>query len=282
MDKTGKTVLISLSAALAAAAWCVWGRSAASEAVYPVENGATWFSRRVVAPLRGALDGAAAAAEAVDLRRETKRLAMVDSENTRLRAENARLRRLLHGPSAVKAPGKWICAPVFSNGGASNAYKMLRVGRGSADGVKEGAPVAVPEGLVGRVDKAFPHASNVLLLTDETSKAACEFKTPGGTRVRAILSGRGARPGPDGGEMAVLYSPESMALGNFPDNPSSAPAPGAPVFTSGLGGVFPAGLLAGRVVRTGPSPSGACAEAFVAPAVDTAEIEDVFILVEGE
>lgn len=279
MDKTGKTVSIAVAAAALAVVWCVWGRQAASEAAYPVENGASWFSRRVAAPLRGLFDGAAAAAEADALRREVDGLRMSQADCEALFLENARLRKALYGAQNMKPRGKWTCAPVLSHGGAAGARRTIRAGRGSRDGVKPGCAVAAPDGLVGRVAEVSPHASTILLAEDEGSKVACVFAAAGGKPAYGIVSGGGVRR-PDG-ETALpgLYAVEPMRMGNLPPEPGARP--GAEVRTSGLGGVFPAGIKVGTVVETRMAANGICAEALVKPAVDPRALDDVFILVEG-
>ena len=50
------------------------------------------------------------------------------------------------------------------------------------------------------------------------------------------------------------------------------------VITSGQGGVFPAGLLVGRVVRSFLLPSSSYQRAIVEPAIDYDLVEDVFVI----
>ena len=217
----------------------------ASEAVYPVE--------RAVRFLRGA----AVDAENARLRREVAGLSLLRGDIERLRAENARLREAL-GYRAGRSED-WLLAEVLSSaGGASVTHRSVRVDRGSLDGVKEGAVVVVPEGLVGRVSCVSPHTAEVALLTDPSVKVSCEIVGSGGKGAYGILSGGGT----DGLLIRHLDSPNRVR-------------PQARVLTSGLGGVFPRGLEVGTLLLVTNGVHGV--EGEVLPRVDCSMLEGVFI-----
>ena len=253
---TGTVVSVALAAAVALA--LVFGRGTAADAVYPVEKAKVTFARQIGSRLKGLVRGAAAGAENVRLRREAATLAMVEADNGRLFQENVRLRRLL-GYDAFPAE-RWLPAEVLSfGGGASGARQICRVGKGSLAGVKEGAMVAVPDGLVGRVTSVSLKTAEVLLVTDPAFKVACEIEGSGG--VRGISAG-------GSGERIFLKHLTSAA---------EVP-PRARVLTSGRGGLFPRGLAIGTLLTIHnaaegrPSPVGEAV-----PAVDFSTLEDVFI-----
>ena len=217
----------------------------ASEIVYPVE--------RVVRFLRGA----AMDTENARLRREIAGLSLLRGDLERLRAENARLRKAL-GYRTGRFED-WIPAEVLSSaGGASVTHRSVRVDRGSLDGVKEGAVVAVPEGLVGRVSCVSLHTAEVALLTDPSVKVSCEIVRSGGRGAYGILSGGGA----DGLLIRHLDSANGIR-------------PQARVLTSGLGGVFPRGLEVGTLLMVTNGVHGI--EGEVLPRVDCSMLEGVFI-----
>jgi len=253
---TGTVVTVALAAAVALAFTFV--RGTAADAVYPVEKAKVSFVRQVVARLKGAWRGAAAGAENVRLRREAAALAMVAGDNERLAAENARLRRLL-GYESFPAE-KWIPAEVLSVGGAATgARQICRVGKGSLAGVKEGAMVAVPDGLVGRVASVSLKTAEVLLVTDPALKVACE-----------IEGGRGVRGVSAGGSGDKIFLRHLTAAADVP--------PRARVLTSGRGGLFPRGLTVGTLLSIPADAEGRPSlTGEVVPAVDFATLEDVFI-----
>ena len=217
----------------------------ASEIVYPVE--------RAVRFLRGV----SADAENARLRREIAGLSLLRGDLERLQAENARLRKAL-GYRAGRFED-WISAEVLSSaGGASVTHRSIRVDRGSLDGVKNGAVVAVPEGLVGRVLCVSPHTAEVALLTDPSVKVSCEVVGSGAKGAYGILSGGGA----DG------------LLNRYLDSANGV-RPQARVLTSGLGGVFPRGLEVGTLLMVTNGVHGV--EGEVLPRVDCSMLEGVFI-----
>ena len=231
----------------------------AVEAVYPVEHAKRAFVTRVWSRVKGFFRGSSAAAENVRLRREVDALAILRGDVERLEAENARLRR---GLSLVeKAPETWLAAGVLARvGGSTGACDGLRVDRGSLAGVAKGAVVAVPEGLVGRVVSVTPHTSLVAPLTDPAVKAHCRVEGDG--RVRGILSG-----GTE--DVLVLRSLQGSLSG-------ASPVARARVFTSGLGGVFPPGLVIGTWIQLNTN-ANSVVTGEVLPAVEFSTLEEVFI-----
>ena len=211
----------------------------ASEAVYPVER----FVRLLTRPGR--------------THDETQALSLLRGDLERLQAENARLRKELG--YRERQPEAWIAAEVLASaGGASAVRHAIRVDRGRLDGVKAGAVVVVPDGLVGRVTDVSPHTAEVALLTDPSVKVACEIEAGAGGRARGILCGGE----PDG--LQIRYLEHADRAG-----------PHARVMTSGLGGVFPRGLGIGTLHLVTNDVRGV--EGEVLPSVDYLTLEDVFI-----
>ena len=252
----GSYVAIALGAAVAAVLVC-W-RSAAVEAVYPVDRAKRSFSQRVWTRVTGFFRGAEASAENVRLRREVASLALLRGDVERLEAENARLRGALG--YVAKEQGRWLAAGVLSaGGGAAGVGDRIRVDKGSLSGVVDGAIVVVPDGLVGRVTSVTPHTSEVTLVTDGAVKVACEVEAGPG-ELRGILSG-------GGDELLVLRHISGSV---------EAP-PRARVLTSGRGGVFPRGIEVGTLLGTRRGSDGLALEGEVLPSVDYSTLEDVFI-----
>lgn len=253
--KTGSYIAVMLAAIGTVALLAV--RAVAVEAAYPVERAGKAVSVSVWSRLSGLFHASAAAAENVKLRREVAALAVLKGDVERLEKENARLRRAL-GYSAHE-PEAWVAAEVLSSGGgAAGVRDVVRVNRGSLAGVRTGAVVVVPEGLVGRVTAVTPHTAEVLLVTDPSLKVACEVETGSSVRLRGILSGG---------------SPDLLVLRHL-RNAAAAPS-GSRVLTSGLGGVFPRGLEVGTLLCV--TNGVRSVEGGVAPRVEFSTLEDVFI-----
>ncbi|MBO7721351.1 MAG: rod shape-determining protein MreC [Kiritimatiellae bacterium] len=235
----------------------VFRYAVAVEAVYPVERARNVFSRGLLTRLVGMFDGAAAAAENVRLKREVAELSLLRGDMKRLEAENARLRRAI-GYSAHGGK-EWVAAAVLSTGGGAAGHRdSIRVDRGGLAGVREGAVVAVPEGLVGKVIAVTPHTSEIMLVTDPSLKVACETEVASGRRLRGILSGG---------------DPDLLLLKYLRNAEASSPR--SKVYTSGLGGVFPRGIEVGTLLTVTSGVRGVVGE--VRPGVEFSTLEDVFI-----
>lgn len=274
-----KSGIVLCSCALAGAAvglWIAGGFAVASEAVYPIEKSATWFQRNVTCRLRTLWRRQNYGAENAQLRRENNLLRMALQE-----AENAVPADRL-GDSGKSAFGDtWIPAPVLSRGGSTGAKNFLRIGKGTAHGVVKGAAVAVPDGLVGIISDVSRHTCTVLLISDPAVKVSCELETgdPALGAVYGIVSGTGARTAAQT-ETTVLYVVNPLRIGHLKSG--FEPAPHTRVVTSGLGGVFPKGIVVGYLISgTHADATHLEQEGDIAPAVDFPSLEEVFIRREG-
>lgn len=278
----GKTSIFAFLAAIAALAlWLVCGRSAAREAIYPVEKVHSDLVRGPWNSVKAIFRPAATAAENQRLKAENSKLAMFRGECERLAAENLRLRSLLSPEADDSVPlptNHWMAARVLSVGGAVGVGGLMRVARGSVDGVSTNSAVAVPQGLVGRVESVTRHTADVRLITSPLVKVACEIETGDAEfgRVRGILEGGGeravgARPG-----ARFLYLVDPLRIRYLERRPR-LPAR-ARIITSGLGGIYPRGLTVGYLIgELDEDDVNLEREGDVLPAVDFHLLEDVFI-----
>ena len=253
---TGAYALIALGAV--AVAVVAFSRGTALEAIFPAERARRAFADKVWSRVTGACRGASASAESVALRREVAALALARDDAARLEAENARLRRVLEYRD--QNPETWLVAEVLAAGGALGPRRTMRVGKGSLAGVREGAVVVVPEGLVGRVESVTPHTSEIRLVTDPLLGVGCEVALPGGGTLRGTLAG---------GTEERLVMKHILSAAEVP--------PRSPVYTSGLGGIYPKGIAVGTLLEVRNDSDSPRREGEVLPAVDFATLRDVFI-----
>ena len=238
-------IIISGAIAIGALALIEFMPSIVGEAVYPLER------------LKDLVRGSAQDSEIARLRHEVAKHAMIGEECLRLRKENAALRKSLDYRD--KSEGEWVSAEVLSSGGGAAATRdVIRVGKGSLSGIRKGAAVAVPEGLVGRVVSVSPHTAEVLLLTDPSMRVSCRIEADGMTVAHGILAGADS---------------DRILLGHLSD--AAALRPRAKVVTSGLGGIFPKDIRIGTLLFVTNDVRGV--EGEVLPSVDPATQEDVFI-----
>ena len=201
-------------------------------------------------------------------------------ENTRLRAENDRLRQLERALAETVAENqrlqrllrlaghvspRTIGARVIGHD-ASNWWKSIQIDRGSDDGVRLNCPVLNADGLVGKVIVVTRGEGRVLLLLDPNCK------------VSGLLQ-KAREPGVVAG-LDVAFSRDPRCRMTFVDRNAKI-ADGQAVITSGLGSVFPKGILIGTVTGARLNPqTGMYQDVDVKPAADFTRLEEVVVILQ--
>lgn len=194
----------------------------------------------------------------LELKAELQRLTRENLDLTHQGVENRRLVRLLE----LKARGEYLSVAARVIGEDALGWsRILFLNRGADDGVTAGAPVTVPEGLVGRVTRVGGGVSRVTLITDPQGSVDCRIL---GSRTRGLLSGVSA------GECVLRFIDKGVKV-----------EPGAIVVTSGLTGQWPANIPVGKIVSVGPAPQGLFQEAVVVPSANLDGVEDALIVLGG-
>jgi len=183
------------------------------------------------------------------------------AETEALEAENTRLRRLLE--LKERNPELRTLAATVVAGGSSPLSRVVRIDRGLVDGIARGAPVISDRGLVGRVQRVGYNSAEVVLIADE--KVSLEVVIAR-SRARGRLRGAG---------LAASYTLEIERLLRTDDVHV-----GDRVLTSGLAGVYPAGVPVGVVTRVEKQPGEQQQLVEVEPAVDFARLETVLIVLD--
>jgi rod shape-determining protein MreC len=139
-------------------------------------------------------------------------------------------------------------------------FRSVIIDQGTAAGIRPGMPVVTDLGVVGVIAGTAPSASKVLLLIDPQSHVDAYVQ-----RSRARGSVRGAQ----GRECSFEFvlRDEDLAVGDL-------------LLTSGMGEVFPKGLVIGHVTAVERQPYGLFQEAHIKPAVDFGKLEEVFVILE--
>jgi rod shape-determining protein MreC len=233
---------------------------------------------RFALTIRNAVSGLSQAlGDSVEIR---QRIQQLEDENETLRASLLRhgqvvreVDELRGALGLVSARPDTICADVLSRGDSGGWWREIRLDKGSSSGVHAHAPVVAAAGLVGRVVRVTDDTADVLLLPDANSKVACvvEGEAPG---ARGIVVGGGIQRASN--ELELLHVVEPLSLAYL--DKAVDIRPGARVVTSGLGGVYPAGIPVGEIQSTSPDSTRLYQRALVAPYVDFASLHRVFVL----
>lgn len=189
------------------------------------------------------------------LEQENRQLRSALQQVDEFRLQNERLRKLLAFVDDVDRPA--LPAQVIGEDVSSWA-RTVTIDKGLRAGLRVGLPVVAAEGVVGRIIKAAPNSSRVLLVTDASSAIAALVQR---TRTRGVARGRGA-------EMSLDYALRDADIER--DDL---------LVTSGMGGVFPKGLPLGRISLVERDQYGLFQRVEVAPAVDFSHLEEVLVVV---
>jgi rod shape-determining protein MreC len=141
----------------------------------------------------------------------------------------------------------------------SLATRSIVIDLGSEDGIQVGMPVEGARGLVGQVIRTHAHTSLVLIITDRSSGVPARL---GQSRATGVIHGGGP-----GGALTMdwIDLEATVAIGDL-------------VTTSGLGGKFPEDMVIGRVIDFERREADLFQRAIVQPAVDSDELEVVFVI----
>jgi rod shape-determining protein MreC len=187
-------------------------------------------------------------------------LATLESENERLRALLGLGRQLEWGFVSAEALR-------VADIGEENT-RTLTVG--SRAGVEPKTPVVAPEGLVGMVLTVDPTSSIAILWTHSdfaASAMSADRSAYGIVYPHLSESGRGEGTPPE----RYLLELRGVAF-------RSALKPGTPIVTSGLGGVYPAGIPIGTVLGELRTSEGWARTYLVRPAVRPPDVSNVIVL----
>jgi rod shape-determining protein MreC len=154
---------------------------------------------------------------------------------TELEQQNQQLKALVG--YFEKQHGDVITAPIVGRS-ADYWWQQVTIGRGSADGIKEGYAVTGVGGLIGRVTEVTPNTSRVLLVSDPNSRVGAMVVR---SRYMGYLQGQGSQ----------------TAIMRFFDKVPDV-KPGDTIATSSVSRLFPGGLPIGKIksvnVTNGPAP----------------------------
>lgn len=202
---------------------------------------------------------------AANLTADQGSLSDLKAENEQLKAENAKLKeseleatRLeglleLQNTYGLKSTG----ARVIS-GSVDSLTTTITIDKGANAGLDVGMPVTDSLGVIGQISSVGPTTAQVRLITDERSGVSAMVQE---SRAQGQLVGQGT----DMLRLTLVRTDQAVDVGDL-------------VVTSGLGGVYPKGLLLGTVSSV-DRPSGALYyEILVTPAAEVSNLEEVLVI----
>lgn len=142
---------------------------------------------------------------------------------------------------------------------------ILVIDAGSVEGVQENYAIISVDGLIGKVQSVNEHTSVVKLLTvsDASNKVSVKIHIGNGVTADAILE---------------KYDFDEQAFVVKLLDSNNTVTENMKVTTSGMGGVFPSGLLVGTVSRVKELTNAIGMDILVKPAADFGDLDYVYVV----
>jgi rod shape-determining protein MreC len=150
---------------------------------------------------------------------------MLQRLNT-IQAENVHLRSLLHGNNPIQHNA---VLGEISHMGRDPFTHVVVVNRGSQHHIKAGQAVVDSKGVIGQVTRVYPFTSEVTLITDKELSIPIQIER---NQLRAIAFGEGNNT------LDIPYLPANVDI-----------KVGDKLVTSGIDGIYPAGLAVATVTK---------------------------------
>ena len=226
--------------------------------VMPVQNGLTYLKNKIAGNNQFFID-----------------IGNLKEENKKLKEENAKLQESLRELEIVKSENETLkeyanlkdkytefnCIPAYViNKDVSNYSNTIIINVGAQDGIKVNMPVISENGLVGHVISVTAANSKVQTIIDTSSSISCTL-----TASRDNIVAKGTLEA--GSILKATYIPTDATI-----------MQGDNIETSGLGGIYPKGILIGTVKKVVNTKNITDRYAIIDTAVNFNKLETVLVI----
>lgn len=165
------------------------------------------------------------------LKANVEKIESIESENAELKKEIEELKSELN-IEHVLSDYDYLNATVISRN-ATTWYNNLTIDKGSHNGITEGMVVINSTGVIGKITNVSTFSSDVkLITTKDTNNKISVTIISGDNHLTGLINNYDYKTGYL--EVEGISNTEKVSVGDL-------------VYTSGLGGVFPSGILIGKV-----------------------------------
>ncbi len=194
------------------------------------------------------------------LKEEIDKLINERTEYVRLKTENEDLKKVLELKDqldGIEMAGANVIAK-----DSGNLFNIFLIDKGAANGISYNMPVITSKGLVGKVYSSQPFSSKIISIIEDGSSVSAVV-----SKSRDLVVVKGDLKLGKEGLCKLVYIPNDLDL-----------AQGDIIETSGIGGIYPKGIIIGTVkeVRTGESDLDRYA--IIQPASDLKRLSQVVVL----
>jgi rod shape-determining protein MreC len=186
---------------------------------------------------------------------EIRKLEQEKNDLVEARLENERLKKILKLKAETR--NYVTTADVFGRD-PTNWFQTIWINKGATSGIAKDMVAVTPLGPVGKVRRVLQNGANIMLITDVNSSVAVRLQP---SRVEGILQGIGEE------KCSLQYISKEIDVNV-----------GEKVITSGLDGIYPKGLMIGRVTSVRKEDVEMFQVIEVEPVQDLNSVEDVVIL----
>ncbi|HYK74636.1 MAG TPA: rod shape-determining protein MreC [Pseudoneobacillus sp.] len=196
-----------------------------------------------------------------ELKKRLDKLASLEAQVHLLDKENTELRDILDKKETLRDYDPIQATVIGRN--PDHWHEMVIINKGKVDGIKENMPVITAKGLIGKVKNISQFTSTIQLLSTMDPKYRISSIIQADKEVFGLVEGYDDQK-------------ELLLIKTIPYNAEIKK--GQNVVTSGLGGVFPEGLVIGKVVDVVPDQYGLNLTAYVKPGANFYDIENVMVI----
>lgn len=195
------------------------------------------------------------------LKEKLKEYVRWETSNKEIEEENKRLRTILQFQE--RTPQDFIVGQIIIRD-TDEWYNTITINRGSVSGMKKDLPVIAIEGekenLLGRIIEVSPNTSKILLLTDSLSAVVGYVPR---SKVDGVIEGQGNKKL----QFKYILPEADLKVGDL-------------VVTSGLGGIFPAGIPIGEITKIEEKKFAPYKEAILIPRISFSRLREVLVYTE--
>ncbi len=193
-----------------------------------------------------------------ELKKKNSELETILREFEMLKAENTTLQEYMNLTDKYSS---YQTIPAYViNRDVSNYSSTLVLNVGTNDGIRENMTVIADKGLVGHVISVSEKTCKVQVIIDSASTVSCSIST---TNESIICKG-------------TLENDQILRASYIPTGAELIQ--GDSVYTSGIGGIYPKGIIIGNVKEIVTTSNITDRYAIVEPAVDFSKIDTVLII----
>ena len=225
------------------------------EVLAPIQRGTLSFKESIAFTLDHYVTIVNTSKKNVELNKKVETLNSKVFTLKEVEKENIRLKELLEFGKEI--PRKKVLAQVVS-WDSSNEFKVLRINKGSNQGLQLTSPVITRTGLVGYVFRLTPNYADILTILDQNNRVDSLVVD---SRTHGIVEG-------DSGYTCLLkYVSRTEKL-----------EVGQEIITAGLGEIYPKGIKVGKISKIDKENFGITQKIEIKPSVDFHKLEEVVVL----